>query len=173
MSNGLWIILWAIFLSAVVCIFLWAASRKPVEQAQDPFNNACEQAHRQMPLRQEPSPRSYLADIYPVLGEYPKPLTGIQKEAEAGTYGAVERTPTYTKENLKEFMAGSTAAPKFKLEMTGFRAMDEAVKEKIQVLKAPRPSAKSRTPVAKKAPAKKADKPVAKKRATKRATNKA
>jgi hypothetical protein len=178
MSNGLWIILWAIFLSAVVCIFLWAASRKPVEQAQDPFNNACEQAHRQMPLRQEPSPRSYLADIYPVLGEYPKlkPLTVIQKEHIAGSTAApkvahiseVADWPTSDMESLQV-----SDVPLDSIMVTASVSNSKPFFAEKFKKDARHPSVKSKTPVAKKAPAKKAAKPVAKKRATKRATNKA
>jgi len=130
-----------------------------------------------MSYRPEPSPHSYLADIYPVTGEYPKPLTGIQKEA-------VER----------EFAAGSTAAPEVNVErlqkayseakgswfpappsnivfrepkfkMAGFKPLAESAKTRHS-------SVKSKTPMAKKkAPAKKV-KPVAKKKASAKKTAK-
>jgi len=94
MTVGLWVMFWVLVVLVFIGILLWAANRKPVEAAQEPVDDVCAQMRRQMPYRPEPSPHSYLADIYPVTGEYPKPLTGIQKEA-------VER----------EFAAGSTAAP--------------------------------------------------------------
>jgi hypothetical protein len=91
MTTGLWVLFWVLVVLVFVGILLWAAKRKPIEPEQESRLDAW---HREMDQIPEPSPHSYLADIYPVTGEYPKPLTGIQK-------AAVER----------EFAAGSTAAP--------------------------------------------------------------
>ena len=184
MNTGLWVLLWVIALLVIIGILLWAANRKPVEVDGTPF----EVNHPQIDTGIAFEPKdytNYFPRIYPVTGEYPKPLTGIQKEAEA-------------KRAIKEFAAGSTAAPKMAhiSELADWPTSDmeslpvsDVSPDSIMVtasvsnskpffaekLKkdARLPSVKSKTPVAKKAPAKKADKPVAKKRATKKATNKA
>ena len=175
MNTGLWVLLWVIVALVIMGILLWAANRKPVEQAQESLVDVDALAHYP-----HQNPLDYLADIYPVTGEYPKPLTGIQKEAEA-------------KRANKEFTAGSTEAPKMAhiSELADWPTSDmeslpvsDVPPDSIMVtasasnskpffaekLKkdARRPSVKSKTPVAKKTSAKKAAKSVAKKRATKK-----
>jgi hypothetical protein len=163
MNTGLWVLLWVIVALVIMGILLWAANRKPVEKSQESLIDV--DALARYPHQ---NPLDYLADIYPVTGEYPKPLTGIQKEEEA-------------KRAIEEFAAGSTAVP---FEHPGYRESNPAPRKpllsefakttlKIGEAKSRLSSVKSKTPVAKKAPAKKAAKPIVKKRATKRATNKA
>ena len=150
MTTGLWVLFWVLVVLCFIGILLWAANRKPVEpEANLDQNLSQRQIERGLQFTQE---RSYLHDIYPVTGEYPKPLTGIQKEA-------VER----------EFAAGSTAVAEVKFEhkpIPGDEFSDPVVASMFG--KAKRPSVKSKAPVAKKkVPAKKA-KPVAKKKAKKK-----
>jgi len=141
MTTGLWILFWVLVSTGIAGILLLTANRKPVEAAREPADDVCAQMRRQMPYRPEPSPYNYLADIYPQTGEYPK-----------------------------EFAAGSTAVAEVKFEhkpypeLTHFRGPSEVELAKAvhEGGKVKRPSVKSKTPAAKKAPAKKA-KPVAKK----------
>ena len=100
MNTGLWVLLWVIVALVIMGILLWAANRKPVEKSQESLIDV--DALARYPHQ---NPLDYLADIYPVTGEYPKPLTGIQKEEEA-------------KRAIEEFAAGSTAVP-FSTRETG------------------------------------------------------
>jgi hypothetical protein len=105
-----------------------------------------------------------------VTGEYPKPLTGIQKEAVEREFAAgstavaevnVERLQKAYSEAKFPDPPSNIVFREPKFEMAGFKPLAESAKTR-------RPSVKSKTPVVKKkAPAKKA-KPVAKKKATKK-----
>ena len=156
MTTGLWVLFWVLVSLVIIGILLWAANRKPVKQE----DKLCIHADSGTGDIYPKNGLDYLNHIYPVTGEYPPPLTGIQKEA-------MER----------EFTAGSTAAPEVKFERVGLREVDTrtpTLKELAKSVfndgnaKPRRPSVKSKTPVVKKkAPAKK-DKPVAKKKAKKK-----
>ena len=136
MTTGLWVLFWVLVSLVIIGILLWAANRKPVEAAREPVDDVCAQMRRQMPYRPDLSPLNYLADIYPQTGEYPKPLTGIQKAAEDGIFDLKPKFSTpppipasdvaSLRGNQKRdeeksgadptFMAGSTAVAEVKFE---------------------------------------------------------
>ena len=136
MTTGLWVLFWVLVSLVIIGILLWAANRKPVEAAREPADDVCAQMRRQMPYRPDLSPLNYLADIYPQTGEYPKPLTGIQKAAEDGIFDLKPKFSTpppipasdvaslrgNQKRDEKEsgadptFMAGSTAVAEVNVE---------------------------------------------------------